>query len=224
MDTTGGASHENNVFVLKVPKTNRALAKLLKNRDDTKSYSVSPYDREDVILASEAVVENFRNCLSRLEEKELFGFVLDGKISDERSSRENQILDRMINFFVQKEGRVFEDIKPAVFEAAVFDDKNLSLDPPLRVLTVVDDAGKATIYIANQLGLRESLLVARDGYSDYAIILAESLGIRLSGGDVAKQLSEAITSGAAPAVTSPDRRPKMIHTMIGERQVIGVPR
>lgn len=219
MSQVSGATDANNVYSFKPP--DRQLKKLAKGKclRTAKTKQVTAYDREDTATAGVAVVSSFQDFLREPEATEIFGYILDGKASDERSISEGDIMHRVISFFrAPQPGRRVLD--PAIaFKAVVFED-----EVPLRSLTLPPVGQDIKIYLSAELGFRESLLAAHDAYSDLVILVAKDVGVALPRGDLAKQLSEAVSTGKFPALTNKHAPPLCRGVLIGGVIINGIPR
>lgn len=156
---------------------------------------VTPSDSEDVKAAGDSARAAFSKFLSEPEEIELFGFVLDGKTSDVREDADFTIMSRLVSF-LQGNGGESDGTKQPQFIAAVL--PKLPNDKDSRFIMSITDDNDPKVFISNDLGFRDVMIAAQDGYSDFAVHYAAELGLDLPPGDVGSKVSEMIKSGKPP--------------------------
>lgn len=195
----------------------------LKKVRPRKRVALTAHDKQDALAAGLSAAISFKNFLSGFEEIELFGFVLDGKTSDERSMGENESFSKLIQLLLG----VATDRKPRLiapkFEVAFFPTLGGLEALPIKSFTVrVDD--DVIVYLSAEMGFRESLLASQGAYGDFTVIKAESFGLRVLDGDVAKQISHTVATGEFPDFDPLDFRPEVIEISINGNKLLGVPR
>lgn len=226
MSRIDDTSDVRNVFRLNFTDTKPSGVETAKRKEAKKVKVASTFDSKEAKSAGEVVAMSFGNFLMDAEESELFGFVLDGKTSDERTASEEELMGRLLGFLRQKgvDTSVENIVKPAVFEAASFDGAINDDGTVVNALSVRSSDAKTTIYLSTQLGFKDLLIAAHFAYSDFATIVAETLGIELLDGDVANHIREVVSTGKLSLDTPMGEKPKPISISIDDKTVVGIPR
>lgn len=220
------ASDARNVFKLNFPASAAIMTETATRKETRKVKIASKFDSKEAKSAGEVVAMSFGNFLMDAEESELFGFVLDGKTSDERSVAEEEMMGRLLGFLRQTgpNAQSGDTMEHAIFEAATFEDSGNGDSQTVHALSVRSSNSKTTIYLSTQLGFKDLLIAAHFAYSDFATIVAEAFGIELPEGDVANHIREVVSTGKLSLDTPLGEKPKPISITIGDKKVVGIPR
>jgi hypothetical protein len=225
MERVDISSRAGNVYTLNLPNERSSpLIASVKKAHSRRVMKISSIDANEARGAGEVVETSFGNFLLDADERDMFGFVLDGKTYGERSDADEHLMGQLVGFLSQPRSDSSDDIQRAQFESAVFESETPEDSMTLRALSVASVDGKITIYLSADLGFRESLLAAHYAYSDYAAIVARSLGISIKEGDVAKQLSITVSTGMLPMDEIEGDAPQPIGVVIDGETVVGIPR
>ena len=173
-------------------------------------FVASPVDTSDVGDATRAAASSFTNFVATAEGEELFGYVLDGRLADERAFDHQEAVDQVIGSLQVPpvtspdlpEFQPPEYVMVAVDTVSMPDQAVSASDDGFGALVVLSDEEAALVLIPEDIGFRDLIMVAQQTYADVVVAYAEDLGVPIVDGDVAKRLTETLKLGdtVAPEV------------------------
>lgn len=181
-------------------------------------FVTSLVDASDVGDATRVAASSFTNFVATAEGEELFGYVLDGRLTDERAFEHQEVVDQVIGSLQVPPATNpdFPEFQPpeyvmvAVDTVSMPDDNALAPDDGFGALVILSDEEAALVLIPEDIGFRDLIMVAQQTYADVVVAYAEDLGVPIVEGDVAKRLTETLKLGDTVAPEQDGDRPEPV--------------
>lgn len=198
----------------------RALQDKKSNR--SAKTKVSTTDQSDAESAGQIVVPKYSSFTEEPEGRELFGFVLDGKTSGERTDDEEDRISELVGMLRKAtDGTAGSKV---LFMSSDLRSKLEDSNAFVEALTHFDAEEGPVVFLSKDLGFRDTLLSAHLAYADVTVKSARNIGINVSEGDVGKQLSETVGSGNLADLDADQAAPEEIDVDVDGKTVRGIPR